>query len=176
MKETFDELLVMLDEMKRAAIQSCAYYAARNYQRIQAKIIELQMKYNESLRKEPVAAQTTEMTASKYLKEKARMTNTCKIACQRCLLSSDNNGLHCTCAVLQATRPQEAISIVQQWSKEHPQKTIKDDFFEKFPNANKLCDGIPDVCAANLGYFPKCKHSNCEDYCNECWNTVLKEE
>lgn len=32
MKETFDELLVMLDEMKRAAIQSRVYYAARNYQ------------------------------------------------------------------------------------------------------------------------------------------------
>ena len=63
MKETFDELIVMLDEMKRAAIQSRAYYAARNYQRIQTKIIELQMKYNESLRKEPVAAQTTEITS-----------------------------------------------------------------------------------------------------------------
>lgn len=175
MKETFDELLVMLDEMKRAAIQSCAYYAARNYQRIQTKIIELQMKYNESLRKEPVAAQTTEMTASKYLKEKARMTNTCKIACQRCLLSSDNNGLHCTCSVLQATRPQEAISIVRQWSVAHPQKTIKDDFFEKFPNANKLCDGIPDACAAKLGYVSECTYQNCEDFCKECWNEPLDE-
>lgn len=176
MKETFDELLVMLDEMKRAAIQSYDYYAARNYQRIQTKIIELQMKYNESLRKEPVAAQTTEMTASKYLKEKARMTNTCTIACQHCLLSSDNNGLHCTCSVLQATRPKEAIAIVKKWSAEHPQKTIKDDFFEKFPNANKWGDGIPEVCAAHLGYFQRCKHPNCEDYCNECWNAVLKEE
>lgn len=175
MKETFDELIVMLDEMKRAAIHACDYYSARNYQRIQTKIIELQMKYNESLRKEPVAAQTTEMTASKYLKEKARMTNTCEIECQRCLLSSDNNGLHCTCSVLQATRPQEAISIVRQWSVAHPQKTIKDDFFEKFPNANKLCDGIPDVCAAKLGYVAECTYQHGEDFCKKCWNTVLEE-
>ena len=66
MKEIFDGLLVMLNEMKWAAIQSRTYYAARNYQRIQTKIIELQMKYNESLRKEPVAAKNTEMTALEY--------------------------------------------------------------------------------------------------------------
>lgn len=116
------------------------------------------------------------MTALEYLEERARMTNNCKISCQRCLLSSDNNGLHCTCAVLQATRPKEAITIVKKWSVEHSQKTIKDDFFDKFPNANKLYDGIPDTCAAKLGYLPKCPHPNAEDYCNECWNTVLKEK
>lgn len=186
MKETFDGLLVMLDEMKRAAIQSCDYYAARNYQRIQAKIIELQMKYNESLRKEPVAAKNTEMTALEYclkggtkmdavnfLKERKRMCDSYPIICGKCKISEAKDGLHCY--EFQYTFPERAVAIVEKWSEEHPQKTIKDDFFEKFPNANKLCDGIPDACAAKLGYVSECTYQNCEDFCKECWNRPLDE-
>lgn len=174
MKETFDGIFETLNWMRHDAIHNnpAALYG---YRLLEKKVKKLQDKYNESMQKECVTSTTTEMTASKYLQEKARMTNTCKIVCQRCLLSSDNNGLHCTCAVLQATRPQEAISIVRQWSVAHPQKTIKDDFFEKFPNANKLCDGIPDVCAAKLGYVSECTYQNCEDFCKECWNEPLDE-
>lgn len=174
MKETFDGIFETLNWMKRHAIRHnpAALYS---YNIIEKKVKKLQAKYNEGLQKEPVAAKNTEMTASEYLKEKARMTNNCTIACQCCLLSSDNNGLHCTCTELQGTRPQEAISIVQQWHKNHHQKTIKDDFFEKFPNANKLCDGIPDACAAKLGYVSECTYQNCEDFCKECWNRPLDE-
>ena len=174
MKETFDGIFETLNWMKRHAIRHnpAALYS---YNIIEKKVKKLQAKYNEGLQKEPVAAKNTEMTASEYLKEKARMTNNCTIACQCCLLSSDNNGLHCTCTELQGTRPQEAISIVQQWRKNHHQKTIKDDFFEKFPNANKLCDGIPDACAAKLGYVSECTYQNCKDFCTECWNEPLDE-
>lgn len=187
MKETFDGLLVMLDEMKRAAIQSCDYYAARNYQRIQAKIIELQMKYNESLRKEPVAAKNTEMTALEYclkggmkmdavkfLKERKRMCDSfgdsCRTGCQ-IYIRADSM----MCSDFQSKCPEQTVEIVEKWSEEHPQKTIKDDFFEKFPNANKLCDGIPDACAAKLGYVSECTYQNCEDFCKECWNRPLDE-
>ena len=174
MKETFDGIFETLNWMRHDAIHNnpAALYG---YRLLEKKVKKLQDKYNESMQKECVTSTSAEMTASKYLKEKARMTNNCTIACQCCLLSSDNNGLHCTCTVLQATRPQEAISIVQQWRKNHPQKTIKDDFFEKFPNANKLCDGIPDVCAAKLGYASECTYQNCEDFCKECWNEPLDE-
>lgn len=174
MKETFDEIFGMLFCMKLIAIRE-NHTALYTYRLLEKKVRKLQEKYNESMQKECVTSTSAEMTASKYLKEKARMTNNCTIACQCCLLSSDNNGLHCTCTVLQATRPQEAISIVQQWRKNHPQKTIKDDFFEKFPNANKLCDGIPDACAAKLGYVSECTYQHCEDFCKECWNEPLDE-
>lgn len=173
MKEIFDRLLVMLNEMKRAAIQSCDYYAARNYQRIQTKIIELQMKYNESLQKESVAAKNTEMTALEFLKCKDRICKT--YACSDCPIWRSRPDQSEGCGIFLRKYPEKVISIVQQWSKEHPQKTIKDDFFEKFPNANKLCDGIPDVCAAKLGYVSECTYQNCEDFCKECWNEPLDE-
>lgn len=115
-----------------------------------------------------------EMTALEFLKCKDRICRT--YACNVCPIWRIRPDQSEGCGIFLRKYPEKAISIVEKWSAEHPQKTIKDDFFEKFPNANKLCDGIPDACAANLGYFPKCKHPNCEDYCNECWNTVLKEE
>jgi hypothetical protein len=174
MKETFDVLLVMLDEMKRAAIQSYDYYEARNYQRIQTKIIELQEKYNKSLEKEPATAKNTEMTALEYLKEYYRMCDsTGKSSCTGCLMNIRKGNM--ACWDFRKKYPEQAISIVQQWHKNHPKKTIKDDFFEKFPNANKLCDGIPDACAAKLGYVSECPYQNCEDFCKECWNEPLDE-
>lgn len=186
MKETFDELIVMLDEMKRAAIHACDYYSARNYQRITSKVVVLQAKYNEGLQKEPVAAKNTEMTALEYclkggtkmdavkfLKERKRMCDSYPIICGKCKISEAKDGLHCY--EFQYTFPERAVAIVEKWSEEHPQKTIKDDFFEKFPNANKLCDGIPDVCAAKLGYVSECTYQNCEDCCKECWNEPLDE-
>ena len=38
-----------------------------------------------------------------------------------------------------------AEQIIKVWSEQHPQKTYKDDFFEKFPKAPKDEDGYP-VC------------------------------
>ena len=183
MKEIFDWLLVMLDEMKRAAIQSRTYYAARNYQRIQTKMIELQMKYNESLRKEPVAAKNTEMTAIEFLKCRDRICRTysmgysesTKYTCKDCPIWRNRPDKSEGCGIFLRKYPEKAISIVEKWSAEHPQKTIKDDFFEKFPKANKLCDGIPDACAAKLGYVSECPYQNCEDFCKECWDEPLDE-
>ena len=41
-----------------------------------------------------------EMTALEYLKEKARMTKNCQIACVKCLLSLDNNDDGRSCYIL----------------------------------------------------------------------------
>ena len=117
-----------------------------------------------------------EMTASEYLREKARMTEGCKMVCEWCLLHSYNNGNGDGCRYLEYKHPEEAIAIVQKWAQEHPRKTLKDDFFEKLPRAEKLCDGIPTVCAAKLGYLPECPHPHCEDNCGECWNQPLEVE
>lgn len=61
--------------------------------------------------------------------------------------------------------------IVEQWTKERPRKTRKDDFFEKYPNAPKDGDKKPKACAAHCGYT-KCKGEPCE----KCWNEPLEEE
>ena len=117
-----------------------------------------------------------EMTALKYLEEKARMTKKCKIVCLKCLLSPANNGDGHLCHTFECEHPEQAIAIVQKWAQEHPRKTLKDDFFEKLPRAEKLCDGIPTVCAAKLGHLPECPHPHCEDHCGECRNQPLEVE
>lgn len=192
MKEIFDELLVMLDEMKRAAIQSCDYYAARNYQRIQAKIIELHMKYNESLRKEPVAAKNTEMTALEYclkggvkmdavkfLKEKKRMCDSFRdSSCEGCLIYAIDIGTGCF--DFQGDHPKQTVEIVEKWAEEHPRKTILQDFLEKYPNAIMEDGGFPELCPYHLGYEkePTDNDEFCnagEDGCRKCWNRQLDE-
>ena len=80
-----------------------------------------------------------------------------------------------TCVQFQDTLPNRRVEIVEKWAKEYPRETRKDDFFEKFPYAKKLSDGIPEVCAAKVGYLRECPHPNVEDYCKECWNTPLEE-
>ena len=117
-----------------------------------------------------------EMTALEYLEEKARMTKNCGIACACCLFHGYNNGVGDGCAELEYKHPEQAIAIVQKWAQEHPRRTLKDDFFEKLPYADRACDGIPTVCAAKLGYLPECPHPHCEDHCGECWNQPLEEE
>lgn len=65
------------------------------------------------------------------------------------------------------------VSKVQQWSHDHPQKTIMQDFFEKFPNAPKDDSGSPCLCPADLGYEEKnCGEVDCN--CLKCWNRPLE--
>lgn len=109
-----------------------------------------------------------------YFKEKVRMTkkkngSTCGISCTDCPLYSFRNGKICSCSTLQHLHPTEAIAIVQKWSDEHPQKTYKDDFYEKFPNCEKK-HGRPSLCVkVAYGHLLKCSTS-----CDDCWNKVME--
>lgn len=55
---------------------------------------------------------------------------------------------------------------------EIPIKTIKMDFFEKFPDASVDINGIPDTCAKQLGYKVECGTGDCY----KCWTTPLEVE
>ena len=70
---------------------------------------------------------------------------------------------------------QEKIDIVQKWSDEHPEhpeKTILEDFHEKYPNC-KLEDGTPVICVNNLcDVKERCLHTMS---CTDCWNRPLSE-
>ena len=68
---------------------------------------------------------------------------------------------------------QEIVKIVEEWAREHPRKTLMQDFFEKFPNAPRTVDGLPFHCPFECGYF---KNNNCpfgknnpSDDCSKCW-------
>lgn len=63
------------------------------------------------------------------------------------------------------------VERVEQWSKEHPQRTRLQDLLEKFPKAEIDKEGLPSFCCAKLGYVCNCLKSTCKD----CWNMPVEE-
>ena len=114
-----------------------------------------------------------EMSAMEYLETKNRMTKKCIINCEDCPLSNFNNGTSFGCVQLETISPEKAIEIVYNWDKEHPVKTMMQDFFETFPNAPKSAKGHPKCCPYDCGYVDK---DNCENYknCLECWSSPIE--
>lgn len=61
--------------------------------------------------------------------------------------------------------------IVQDWYDANPKynKTWAEDYFEKYPNALRRSNGLPQACRKNCD-----KNIICEVYedCEKCWNTL----
>lgn len=116
-----------------------------------------------------------------YFAEKARMTKKdklgrCKLYCGECLLNNKNNGTseNLLCGAFEAIYPEKAISIIQKWSDEHPQRTYLTEFLEHYPNAELDENGIPKICLWKLG-LPAIEERNCiEGDCIKCWNEIIK--
>lgn len=83
------------------------------------------------------------MDAVKYFKELERLS------------LKDNDSFNKLGFVIEI---EDKIKFVEEWSVAHPQKTRKDDFFEKHPNAVKGKNGNPDLCCIHLGYCKECEH------------------
>lgn len=67
-------------------------------------------------------------------------------------------------------------AILAKWAEEHPERTIMDDFLEKFPKAPLKEDGTPEVCAKWLGYCNDCYGENHKMLlCFDCWRRPLEE-
>lgn len=63
-----------------------------------------------------------------------------------------------------------ADEIVDKWVAEHPVKTYAMDFFEKFPNATRDRNGVPEVCWKQVyGDGKDCP----SDECIKCWNREM---
>lgn len=71
-----------------------------------------------------------------------------------------------------------AIETVQKWSDEHPVKTYVQDFFEKFPEAQRNQDGIPFACRKEIYGGARRTFENCDytGYCKNCWNEPMEDE
>lgn len=101
------------------------------------------------------------------------MTNFCRIDCEKCPLSKTNNSFGMDCIRLQSDYPERAVEIVQQWSDDHPLKTYKEDFYEKFPTARKSYNECPPACRYNI-YGDEGNGCVCKS-CTECWNEPMPE-
>lgn len=117
-----------------------------------------------------------EMTAMEFLKEYKRMCDYHEPNCLNCGIAQTAE-FYPNCGPWIADNPEQAISIVQNWAKEHPVKTMLQDFLEKYPNAPMNKKGFPDgVCPRDLGYVDEeCKSPTpFNTYCFECWNRPLE--
>jgi len=127
-----------------------------------------------------------EMTAREFWAVKNRMCGIHYVNCNACPLGTENNNMFKPCTILEKENPEVAISIVEQWAKEHPErrrKTYAEDFFEKFPKAEpKYYDGrgkeqmIPIPCRQHCyGVVGrKCNGIGCS--CSACWNEEMEGE
>lgn len=114
------------------------------------------------------------MDAEEYLKQKKRMTQYCTVGCEKCLLGFNRTRQACT--KLQYYHPEKAVSIVEEWAKEHPVRTYKSVFLEMFPNVKTTKEGHPDFCLKHLlgakGEYDIC---SCDITCGDCWNREVEE-
>lgn len=83
--------------------------------------------------------------------------------------TQDSDSMYCE--TVEYRNPDEAVRIVEEWGKTHPQKTYMDDFFEKFPNASKRASKIPTVCRQEV-YSGVCSFGV---DCYKCWNEAMEE-
>lgn len=117
------------------------------------------------------------MEFAEYMRIKRRMTKSdddgcCKLGCSNCPLSYFNNKTVLECGDFEMLMTKEAEAVIAAWDAEHREKTMKMDFFEKNPNAQKNEYGIPEICPHHIGYK---KNSKCDKRCIECWNRPLNE-
>ena len=110
------------------------------------------------------------MDAVKFINETIRMCNFYRGECSKCC--SNKSCMFCNLNAEDAAK--KAVAIVEQWSAEHPQKTMLQDFLEKFPNATLHDNGTPYCCPHDLGYKKRDKCSL--DDCVYCWNRPVEED
>lgn len=124
------------------------------------------------------------MDAIEYLKEKGKMTNSCKnyTNCSKCKLSMDNNDIGLNCSLFEQTYPEKAIKIVEQWGKDNPKKTYLSVLLEKLPNTFLDKKGIPiKFCPDDIfgdDVWIRCEEilsPNAND-CIDCWNREFSEK
>lgn len=59
------------------------------------------------------------------------------------------------------------VPVVEKWSEEHPQRTFKDDFLEKFPKSKY------ENCCVDYVYGTNFREECVIKNCTKCWNQPL---
>ena len=117
------------------------------------------------------------MDAIKFLKEFGRMCQ--NTLCSDCILSPVNNRASENCWVFSKSHPETAVSIIEQWAEENPEKTRLQDFVERNPNAPLTEAGYPMMYPKHMGYCKTMDCTKCEhlykNQLTECWDLPLEE-
>ena len=107
------------------------------------------------------------MDVLKFMKERRRMCD----YYSRCLECPRADEPNCNIEEMSDEELENFVNTVEQWSKEHPQRTRLQNLLEKFPKAEIDKEGLPFFCCAGLGYVCTCAKSTCKD----CWNMPVEE-
>ena len=101
--------------------------------------------------------------------------------CEKCGLSYTNNKTDRVCGDFIKRHPEEAVAIVEKWSKEHPRKTRQSEFLKMFPNA-QIFEGVLKIEPCEL-IDSKLNSEECHSYdefglsgCYECRKNYWLEE
>ena len=112
------------------------------------------------------------MDALKFLEEFDRMCVYYKDKiCRGCPREGSPN---CIIAAMGKEERAKLIRDVEQWSKEHPQRTRLQDLLEKYPSVKLNSSGYTTFCCQALGYCDECLHGGIG--CKDCWNMPVEED
>ena len=110
------------------------------------------------------------MDVLKFMKERRRMCN----YYSRCLECPRADEPNCNIEEMSDEKFENFVNTVEQWSKEHPQKTRFEDLLEKYPSVKLSISGYPMLCCRTLGYCDECLHGS--NGCKDCWNMPVEED
>ena len=109
------------------------------------------------------------MDAVKFIKERDRMCRFYHHAgdCYQCPAKD------CECSALEGMVDDDNIvTIVEEWSAAHPQKTRQSVFLEQWPNARPADDGVLTFCPKrfdfNISCLAECHSLNSLKKCSDC--------
>ena len=117
------------------------------------------------------------MDVPTFFKEYDRMCKYYKIEwdCGSCPLVTEITDLQGSCLEQCKRDPEKSEAIVEQWAKEHPEKTYKSVFLEKFPDAKIEKNGVPYPCIIYL-FGEKVRPRACGNCsCTYCWDREVEE-
>ena len=96
--------------------------------------------------------------------------------CETCVFNRP--GITCN-ATIYTVDPEMAMQMIQEQETQlrAKRKTYREDFFEKFPNADRTATGSPMPCRNKLYFMAApCSETKPCHNCADCWNEVMPEE
>ena len=115
------------------------------------------------------------MDAIEYFKVKKRVCKSANYRCDKCFMAS------CVeeCCDLELNHSDEAISAMEQWAEEHPQKNRQGEFLKMFPNAPLDRSSIVELCpkaTEGVGYCNRGISMECVVCRREYWGKEIENE
>lgn len=112
------------------------------------------------------------MDAVEYLKAHSKIH---ELLCKDCPLDRRNNGMGCSCSMLEECYPETAVRIVEDWWKQNKPKTNKEWFKEWLASNGFATENMDRYTCPPNNRYGKCTGISCEE-CQKWWDEIHEEE